>query len=42
MGSFEYVLSDDSKSNIPPNLTMTIDYYDVGCGKDESNVFPCE
>ena len=42
MGSFKYVRRDGIKTNIPTNLTMEIDYYDVGCGKDESKLFPCE
>ena len=42
VGSFEYVTEDGTITNIPPNLTMEIVYYSIGCGKDESNLFPCE
>lgn len=42
MGSFRYVKEDDSKTRSPPKLTMKIVYYGIGCGKNESNVFPCE
>ena len=42
MGSFTYVKVDGNETIIPPTLSMKIIYYDVGCGKDESNLFPCE
>lgn len=42
MGSFTYVNEDGNKTRVPPTLTMRIDYYDIGCGKDESDLFPCE
>ena len=42
VGSFKYVKRNGIKSNVPPNLTMEIVYYEVGCGKDESKLFPCE
>ena len=41
VGSFAYVTEDDVITNSPPNLTMEIVYYESGCGKDESNLFPC-
>ena len=41
VGSFAYVTEDDDITNIPPNLTMEIVYYQSGCGNDESNLFPC-
>ena len=42
VGSFRYVKADGSKTTTPPTLTMKIVYYGLGCGKDESSMFPCE
>ena len=42
VGSFTYVKEDNTKTRSPPKLTMEIIYYDIDCGKDESNVFPCK
>ena len=42
MGSFKYVKGNGAMTTIPQTLTMKIDYNGIGCGKDESDLFPCE